>query len=393
MYINMMFYFHIMVLMIVVFFEFHNYCDGYILGETGYYANNNTKRSILIEGCFFQDPPGGVEAMIQLSIALSVATNKNEIFVTNSNYNEKWEKLYGHHLIRKRKKINELQTGDIYIYNEGLPCVKGVPLGVNVFIYLLANYMGCKPNDGTNIRYISHNEYLANFIYNGQQIKLPRERIIHPYLSIPFFEKAFSRAALHHNGIILYSKSELKNIKEKLVLIDNDVPLSVVDVIKKAAINAGGIAIVIESLSQDQIIETYEKGMIVIDWCMRGSERCPLEAALFGSIAISNKCATGLSFQDFPVPSKFILSSNITNESKTSEFELNIIQDEFLNLFKEVFSRYWELVPLFEPFRNSILQHNPSSIIKDVSMFLSTTHIDQNSNSDLFLIQGGCIAC
>jgi hypothetical protein len=378
--------------MLILFLQLYYYCYGYVLGETGYYANNNTNRSILIEGCFFQNPPGGVEAMIQLSIALSVATNKNEIFVTYSNYNEKWEKLYGHHLIRRKKKKNELQSGDIYIYNEGLPCVEGVPLGVNIFIYLLANYMGCKPSDG-NVRYISHNEYLSNFIYNGQQIKLPRERIIHPYLSLPFFEKAFNRASLHHNGIILYSKSELKYVKERLVLIDNDVPFSVVDIIKKAAINAGGSAIVLESLSQDEIIEAYEKGIVVIDWCMRGSERCPLEAALFGSVVISNKCATALSFQDFPVPSKFILSSNITNESKSTEFELNTIYDEFLNLFKEIFSNYWEMVPLFEPFRNSILQHNPSSINKDVTMFLSTTHIDQNANVDLNLMQGGCIAC
>jgi len=86
---------------------------------------------------------GGCEAMVQLSIALVQATkSKNEVYVTAANYNPRFVSLYAKSLVRETKQISELRSGDILIFNEEEPCPKNIPIGVNVFYYLLAkNYL------------------------------------------------------------------------------------------------------------------------------------------------------------------------------------------------------------------------------------------------------------
>ena len=363
----------------------------------GFYGNPNPKKAILFSGVFFKDPPGGVEAIIQLSIALNKATsNSSAIYVTENSYNKKWEEMYGPHLIRNVKSMASLKPGDLFIINEGVLCPEGVPRGVHVFVYILASYLGCQQ---PQIRYISHNQRLSHF----QGIRLPNERIIHPYLSERIVEMAVHRAGLQHDGSISYARSLLKDVKKNLVLIDSDVPERVKRSISKAAENLGAKSVFLSELSYSAIIEMYEQAKIIVDWCMRGSERCPLEASLFGTAVVSNLCDTGKEFADFPVPGRYLLPGPILgsgeNPNENSEEDPELTAN-FTLIFKHVFDDYWETVPDFEPLRRSVLGHNAMSMYKEGVRFLSSVYVDERKSvSDAFsegfvpIMPGGCKSC
>lgn len=353
---------------------------------TGYYANKNSQKSILIDGRWFADPPGGVEAMIQISLAMTGAAHESEVYVTHTNYHTRWEQLFSDALIKRMKQPSELQEGDIYIHNEGMGCVQGVPPGVQVFVYILANVMCCPPSAG--VRYISHNHFLTTYQQknedgtDGERLFLPPERVIHPYISPFLVEHSFHRTGLQHNGLILYEKSQLKDIKENLVLLDNDIPGEFVEKVKSLVAKVNGTALRLDGLSREELLSAYERGKVVIDWCMRGSERCPQEAAIFGAITITNDCETGSDFNDTPIPSKYILPTKMED----------VDDDSLVELFRDSFDNYWQRLSLFEPYRRSILDHNPSTMIKESIRFLATTHITTSSNATS-LDEKGCLAC
>lgn len=262
--------------------------------------------------------------------------------------------------------------------------------------------MGCKPSDHM-VRYLSHNQYLSSWTYHGQGdeikkgeiqevIKLPPERIIHPYMSPYVVERAFHNAGLQHDGLIIYERSFIKTKKRKLILLDDDVLEEVKRAVERAASKHNAEVKVLNGMGRDELLNTYEEAMIVIDWCMRGSERCPLEAALFGAIAITNKCATGLAFADFPIPGEFLINSNFHNPLPNQELE-----DIFTNKFDVVFKNYWDILPDYEPMRRMVLEHNPLSMVKEAVRFLATVDIDENANKNLpqekKIIDGDCHGC
>jgi hypothetical protein len=233
-----------------------------------------------------------VEAIVQLSIALSYAVeNPQEVVIRAPvEYHDKWTKLYNTALIRNGKHSSELKPGDIFITTEGVLCPTDIPKGVHIFVWLLADYLGCRDN---GIRYLSHNQFLSNFTYEGKKIIIPKERIIHPYISIPIVERAHNIAGLERDGTILYHRSQLVTVKRNIVLTDDDIPYEVRVLVNQAAEKNSGKVINLSGLNRTELLSAYESGKIVIDWCMRGSERCPLEASLFGNIAITNFCSTG----------------------------------------------------------------------------------------------------
>ena len=111
-------------------------------------------------GRFLPDPPGGVEALVQLSLALKQAAadpnevnaitttttitniiihNHCEVYVTDNNYHTRWRDQYQDQLIMNVRSVQELQRGDIYIYSEGIACVNDIPEGylINLFLIII----------------------------------------------------------------------------------------------------------------------------------------------------------------------------------------------------------------------------------------------------------------
>ena len=263
--------------------------------------------------------------------------------------------------------------------------------------------MGCKPSDH-KVRYISHNQYLSSWTYRGQGdeiergdinevIRLPSERVIHPYMSPYIVERAFHIAGLQHDGLIDYERSLIKTKKRKLVLLDDDVPEDIKEALRRAARKTDGAEVkVVIGMGRDELLKAYEESMVIVDWCMRGSERCPLEAALFGAIAITNKCATGLAFADFPIPGDFLINSNRHNPLPIEDVE-NI----FTTMLDNIFKNYWDIVPDYEPMRRAVLEHNPLTMTKEAVRFLATADVDENANKLLppekKLMDGDCKGC
>lgn len=330
--------------------------------------------------------PGGVEALVQLSIALSCAVEKPDtLFVGPSKlgYNNKWKYIYGSNLITRIKSLDDMKSGDIFITSELMPCPRSPP-GVLVFVWLLGTNMTCQHG----VRYLAHNLRLANFTFDGKHVSLPLERVIHPYISPPLVHHAQKVSALNDDGSISYHLSKLVLKKENLILTDSDVPVGVLNVLHEVANMSGFKVIHLKGLNNAQIIDAYERGKVVIDWCMRGSERCPMEAVLHGALLLTNDCETGGSFVDFPIASKFILA-----HSHYSSANYTTVKTILLDRLNDMMINYWEYVPLFAPFRQSILQLTPKSMIVDVKRFLGTVQVDENSTSSQWLMPGGCKGC
>lgn len=328
---------------------------------------------------------GGVEALIQLSIALTHAVhNPLEVFVTDIDYHEKWRRLYGGSLITRTKSLNQLHKGDLFITNEGIGCFNHSP-DVEVFVWILANYLGCK----SGVRYISHNRFLTNYTFDDKYVRLPLERVINPYISQPIVKHAMKFSGLHSDGSIAYHRSQLHLVKANVVLTDNDISPGVFDVVRRVADKMGVKVINLMELNSTQLTQAYEQSKIIIDWCMRGSERCPMEAALYGAVLLTNNCETGSSFVDFPIPSKFILPQGretIDNNDKELEAMLE-------KQFTDIFANYWDYVPMFEPLRRAILDRSPRNMVSDATRFLQTLHVTESSPQSEWLMLDGCKGC
>lgn len=361
---------------------------------TGFYASPSPfpNRSIVIDSRWFGDPPGGVEALIQLSLAMVAATSPEHVFVSGYRglrYHDKWLKVYGDRLVWRVKPIDDLQAGDVFIINEAIECPVVAP-GVLVYAYLLANYRGCR---GDSIHYLSHNHHLLTF----ETLVLPRERLIQPYLGPGMISMAHQRG-LQHDGSILYSKLSHRGRKTNLVLVDDDVPESVKRLLQRVAESLGGKVKVLAGLKTDQMVEAYESAKVAFDWCMRGSERCMYEAALFGAAVVTNRCETGDDFLDMPIPARYLVNhtddtsrqSDATNEALYNQsFPPYLrLQADLTAAISHVFDNYWEVLDDFEPLRRSVISRTPASMIKESVRFLAS--LDEKDNA---LSKRKCVGC
>ena len=356
------------------------------------------QRAIVVDSRWFGDPPGGVEAMIQLSIAMAAATSRQQVFVTGFGgltYHDKWKRAYGDKLITQIRSISDMKKGDILFFNEGMGCehMGKVPDGVAVYIYVLAAYRGCKSSD---MHFISHNHYLINF----ENLRLPKERLIHPYLGESLIGMAHQRG-LQHDGSIVYSKMTYRSKKRNLVLVDSDVPESIKRIIGEVSKSLGGESLVLAGLNQEDLIDAYESAKIVTDWCMRGSERCILEASLFGALVTVNHCETGLDFHDMPISAQFILNhtnSDGHDSDKENEALYNKslpmhqrLRAEYTAIISRGFKDYWQHLDDFEPLRRSILSHNSVTMVKEAIRMLATHGLSPNEMEQVSAIK--CVGC
>ena len=105
--------------------------------------------------------------------------------------------------------------------------------------------------------------------------------------------------------------------KERLILIDDDVPGAI-----SSAVRA--VCGTIENCkvwqaqhwnnnkgykTRPQLEDLYRRAEIVVDWCMVGAERLPIEAVLYGAVMLTSPCMCGNDKRDFPIPDRNVLHS------------------------------------------------------------------------------------
>lgn len=243
---------------------------------------------------------GGPEALIQLTLALAGAVGLPHIRIIHGVIRPFFITEYP--LIKMVASISmkELRTGDIFIRPEIHPGCKqtGLPQrGVKVIIYLLSTTIQ-KPEriiDG-GCGLITHSWFLS--WSNMWRKPLPRQLVVRPYIS-PSTTR-FCRE----------QRTAATATRRDLVLVDNDTPTQVADEVKRICAIIGCRSMVLRGVSRKNVQALLLQAKVIVDWCMVGLERLPIEAVMCGAVLITSRCGHSQDTRDFPIPPQNILNTS-----------------------------------------------------------------------------------
>lgn len=279
--------------------------------------SNLSSPRVFIDCSNMYNPSGGPEALLQLSLAFFsflphlthiVAYKDNSIHwdvvkfvkflmsnvshLTHSKHPQ-FQADYPDSAFIPLAHTADLRSGDIFILPEIFPCPQDlVARGVDVYIWVLAadNVSQIIPAlSRSNCSMLSHNFWLSHAL----GVNLPAKSILRPYITPSLLPPAQIPLDL--------------TLKENLILIDNDTPAHVVEKVVSTCVRLSCRAVVVRGFTRPQLLVVYRKAKIVIDWCMRGNERMPIEAVLHGALLVSSACGSVQDRRDFPMPSSNIL--------------------------------------------------------------------------------------
>lgn len=248
---------------------------------------------VLITSNFNHVITGGPEAIVQLALAFSDWYPNGTFWYGTTTLSDVYAQEYP-----DAKKIpydTHLKKGDIFIIPEVENCNQIlVNHGIRQFIWQLGSWNPNinKKNQDLGCGFISHNFWLASHL----NINVPRSNILRPYITPTLIPK----------------KNPVNVFRENLVLIDSDTPSNIIDLINLTCTKLSNCSfIVVNGFSRAELLQLFYRAKIVIDWCMRGTERMPIEAILNGVVLLSSYCETAEDSRDIPISSNFIVS-NIT---------------------------------------------------------------------------------
>jgi hypothetical protein len=274
-------------------------------------------RRVFMDSTKLYNPTGGPEAQIQLALAFHsflpnhtffapIAIEKSDLnhFKTVKRSNHLVQKSYYNDLepFATRFQIDypkcmsipvlsrsDLTAGDVLILPECIPCPEDlIARGVEVYIWILAsNRDMMKKLTASKCNALSHNYWLSHSL----GIDIPTTSVLRPYVTPNLIPQAPTSRLL----------------KENLILIDDDTPSKVINSIYQICRELKCTAIIIKGFTRAQLPPMYDRAKVVIDWCMRGSERMPIEAVLRGAILISSACECVQDKRDFPIPGRNII--------------------------------------------------------------------------------------
>jgi len=233
---------------------------------------------------------GGPEALVQLTVALQGCADVAIIPVP-------LHAFFVQHYppIAKVPHVAEakLASGDIYIIPEVQGCDPGlVKRGVKVFIWLLGEVEPEKiaAERSKGCVWITHVWWLGHALGTD----LVRQQLIRPYVTS--IKVGNSTVADQPSG------------RSDLVLIDNDTPGHVVKAVQDTCKDGLCEAVLVNGFAPDALVKLLARAKIVVDWCMRGAERLPLEATLHGAVLVTSSCQVARDQRDFPLPERNVLS-------------------------------------------------------------------------------------
>jgi hypothetical protein len=267
---------------------------------------------------------GGPEALVQLILAFDSWT---ETYVSSpaSNCADVFKTEYPALDRVRTKSEDELSPSDIFIQEEGPPCpVDLVRRGVHVLVYQLAVQPRAVTDEklAQGCHIISHNYWLSG----NHGLNPDNEYLIRPYVT---------------PSIVRNVSTEVKNlVRKRLVLIDNDTPSVIIEThIVPACKSLDLDWIIVQGFTRSAVNQLLNEAMIIIDWCVIGSERLPIEAVLNGVIFVTTDCACAQDRRDFPLPAGNILSREASPEHVFLTFKnivnnFSAIQEEYAPMRK-----------------------------------------------------------
>lgn len=193
---------------------------------------------------------------------------------------------------------------------------------------------------------ISHTFFLSHQPY--VPIDLPATSVIRPYIT---------------PSIVADSEGALTHTKEDLILIDDDVPIGVTRAIQTVCNSIKGCQIWkasgpneagVGKKTRKELAQLYRRAKIVVDWCMIGAERMPIEASLYGAALVTNDCIGGGSQRDFPIPKRNLL----------------VQPSDFQEVIPRIFANYEQEQHDYAPMRSLYRGLNGTSMAKEVHTWL-----------------------
>ena len=246
---------------------------------------------------------GGLECLVNLAIALganlpagctSVFTGNRLTTTLRQDYPTFSE--LGERGVEGREELL-LRRGDMLVLPEVDDCpTRLVERGVRVWIYQLGTSPAC-PRLRQGCRFFVHNFWLAQ----QYGVHVPREMVVRPPINPTHLAQAAAYAlpARQRSNVVLIN--------------GHDLPKDALETIQAACARtrAGGAGLALGGEVKCEVPHGYGKralrqlmgrAKVVVAWCMRGTERLPIEAALYGAVLLSNNCAVGSDERDFPLP-------------------------------------------------------------------------------------------
>ena len=222
---------------------------------------------------------------------------------------------------------NKLVKGDIYIIPEIFKCpVSLIRKGVRVFIWKLGavgsqgSLVEQKQNIKHGCKYLSHNYWITH----AENLNIAEDRLFLPYIT----------PAKAHKGEVSNNK------REALIIVNGHDPSSPDGNKVLNYCNDKDCKVrVLEGFDTSGLIEIYQKAKIVVGFCMRGSERSPIEAVLAGAVLVSNNCLAAQDKRDFPIPNENL----VTNENPVEN-----VLGRILTNFEEGQSRMGDMRTLYQ---------------------------------------------
>lgn len=270
---------------------------------------------VFIDGSNIYNPTGGPEALVQLALALYTVLPHQAYIVSYKDTAIHWNVVDAIKKIMDNKThytefihpqfifeypplasvplgvVDDMIADDILILPEIWPCPEElVAKGIKVYMWVLGATPEAMKLSTSSCSILSHNFWLSrNF-----GVSVPATSILRPYIT---------------PSLLPQSPIDLSK-KEDLILIDNDSPQDIVDSVLDFCDMFTCTAIVLRGFTREQLLPLYGRAKVVIDWCMRGTERMPVEAVLHGALLVSSACQCVQDRQDFPIPQRNIITSD-----------------------------------------------------------------------------------
>ena len=251
---------------------------------------------------------GGPEALVQLGLALHRALNINGsrvAFIWRKKVHKRmWTEYPGLAAVPTitgdlREK---LKAGDVII----APDIRTDACRVltpnltahnaTLYTYLLSSVLvpqlaRAAARQPQRCKFISHSHWLSSY---SSRVSIPEGFTIRPYIS-PSIVK-FCQGA--------HTEPQSPVSSRSLVLVDSDSSGDVRMHAERACNRSQCTVVRVIRKSRLEVQQLLLSALVVIDWCMVGTERLPVEAALCGAVLLTSDRCGGADTRDFPVDAR-----------------------------------------------------------------------------------------
>jgi len=293
--------------------------------------------NIVISGQHNGHFTGGPEALIQLALAFHSWLPNSTFFGGHRREpHTTFKNQYPLMLDIPWKSLDELKPGDIYIIPEVNSCDKNlVEFGIQMYIWQLGVWPANKNalSSKRGCQHLAHNFYLSHS--NG--VDIPLSQVIRPYIT----------------PSLVKSADESRGNRKDIVLIDNDTPGNIINDIERICKEINAVAIVVKGYKRSELPKLFRSAKVVVDWCMRGSERMPIEAVLNGALLLTSNCQSATDRRDYPLPPVGVVNSKTLSEN------LKYLIQNYATIWSE-----------YEPIRKLYRGLNSKTMAEDTRTFI-----------------------